>query len=583
MFTFLMSTIDSILIWAVAVAYIWIAPHTKVEESFSIQAIHDYLFLSRPVSKSTITNFINSLINNFNETQNIHFSWDHESFPGFVWVVRRTFISPFIISLIAYPFKLLNLFEDKFYYQILVRICLVTLFVYSYKKFHRAISIVFGSYVSKWLTLISLTQFHYLFYASRTLPNTFALICVQLIYSTWLLEQWNQFIILIAFTVLVIRFETIILFGCIILYEIFYTRKLSITRLLTIGIPSGILWLIITVPFDSYMWNRWTWPEGDGIWFNIVENRSHEWGTQPFFWYFYSVLPKFLLFSSIFATSPVFYRNKFAFVTFSFILLYSLLPHKELRFIIYTVPLLNLCVANRENTIFNRKMRDGLRRRPISSKHLDYTDNLELLKRKIDPTENEKSTFLLCKRFILKNLDKLITLIFILNFTVSFLMLYISSTNYPGGKCIRAINQQLRVDQRHNISHDSSTNAVYVSNLAAQSGFTRFLQLDDVYYGKAPQFEVNHFQSYSTIYLALETGEEQKYFTNCSLANGSKHQMTCQLNGTNGRTYKCDEQQNVTAFDRIDFKQLKVNYRTFLNVYKCIIVATVKSQTNRVE
>lgn len=162
-------------------------------------------------------------------------------------------------------------------------------------------------------------------------------------------------------------------------------------------------------------------------------------------------------------------------------------------------------------------------------------------------------------------------------------MLYISSTNYPGGKCIRAINQQLRVDQRHNISHDSSTNAVYVSNLAAQSGFTRFLQLDDVYYGKAPQFEVNHFQSYSTIYLALETGEEQKYFTNCSLANGSKHQMTCQLNGTNGRTYKCDEQQNVTAFDRIDFKQLKVNYRTFLNVYKCIIVATVKSQTNRVE
>jgi len=33
---------------------------------------------------------------------------------------------------------------------------------------------VFGARISSVLALVSLTQFHFLFYASRTLPNTFA-------------------------------------------------------------------------------------------------------------------------------------------------------------------------------------------------------------------------------------------------------------------------------------------------------------------------------------------------------------------------------------------------------------------------
>ena len=84
---------------------------------------------------------------------------------------------------------------------------------------------------------------------------------------------------------------------------------------------------------------------GDGILFNIVENKSHQWGTQPFLWYFYSVIPRLLLSSTIFAVAPLFYRNKYAFVGLAFALAYSVLPHKELRFIIYALPLLNLCAS----------------------------------------------------------------------------------------------------------------------------------------------------------------------------------------------------------------------------------------------
>lgn len=89
----------------------------------------------------------------------------------------------------------------------------------------------------------------------------------------------------------------------------------------------------------------WYYFTGDGILFNIVHNRSNEFGTQPFFWYFYSVLPRMLLSSTIFALVPSFYKNKYAFVGLLFVLIYSILPHKELRFVIYVLPLMNLCAS----------------------------------------------------------------------------------------------------------------------------------------------------------------------------------------------------------------------------------------------
>jgi alpha-1,6-mannosyltransferase len=154
------------------------------------------------------------------------------------------------------------------------------------------------------------------------------------------------------------------------------TGKASFPQLIVIGGISGILGLVTTVLIDSHLWGKWLWPEGVVLFFNAVENKSHLWGVMSWHWYFSSALPRSLLLTvllipvgclSISSTSLLqgnaFSRKSttsewLAFLSrclfsiqldrhvlsiflpaLGFVILYSFLPHKEVRFLIPALPL----------------------------------------------------------------------------------------------------------------------------------------------------------------------------------------------------------------------------------------------------
>nr|XP_039259343.1 probable Dol-P-Man:Man(7)GlcNAc(2)-PP-Dol alpha-1,6-mannosyltransferase [Styela clava] len=309
----------------VASHYIFNCPYTKVEESFNLQAIHDILIYKSNISR-----------------------YDHNDFPG---VVPRTFIGPLVVSILSSPFAIIvqSFGLDKIVLQYVVRHVLAFLVLYGLKRLQSAVKTLYGLQTAIYLAILNLSQFHVLFYASRPLPNTFALALVLHAFATWMNQKLKMFIWISAFVILVFRAELAILLG-LFLFVSFSMRHISIFTILKTAMPAGICALMTTLLIDSLFWNRRLWPEGEVLYFNAILNKSSQWGTLPFFWYFYSALPRLLLGSLILVPWGIRCSPQrslmLLFPAIGFVFLYSFLPHKELRFIIYTVPIFNVIAAN---------------------------------------------------------------------------------------------------------------------------------------------------------------------------------------------------------------------------------------------
>ncbi|VDQ05759.1 unnamed protein product [Trichobilharzia regenti] len=138
----------------------------------------------------------------------------------------------------------------------------VLLTILSLKTFANSVKKVFGKHVCARFLVICCSQFHFSFYASRTLPNSFANILV--LYSLGQLINGNQaaFLVSAGVSVLVFRSELILLFGPCLLYALF-TGRVSCSVLI-----------------DSYFWGRLIWPELEVFYFNTILNKSGQWGVS---------------------------------------------------------------------------------------------------------------------------------------------------------------------------------------------------------------------------------------------------------------------------------------------------------------
>ncbi|KAF1839949.1 glycosyltransferase family 22 protein [Cucurbitaria berberidis CBS 394.84] len=411
--------------------HLFVSPYTKVEESFNLQAIHDILIHGIPTE---------------NADQFLTSNYDHVSFPG---SVPRTFAGALLLSGLSRPW--VALLNSTTQLQLLVRGVLGLLNAFALIAFGRSVQRAFGTSAGIWYAMFQASQFHVVYYASRTLPNMFALVFSNLALRSLLNAYalpWNRqgvsrgyrlSLYLLTIAGIVFRSELAILVGTITLY-LFVTQRISITGVI---IPAGlgglIIGLLCTVPLDSFFWQSFPlWPEWTGFYYNTIQGRSADWGISPWHYYFANALPRLLLNPTTYLFCiPVAVLNAatrrrsldLLIPLLSFIGFYSLLPHKEWRFIIYVVPGLTAIAAVGASWIWTRRG----------------------------------------KSLIYSALSLVLAASVLVSFSVSTAILGMSSLNYPGGEALNVLHNGIRHPPKQHFD-------VYFDNLACQTGVTRFLE-----------------------------------------------------------------------------------------------------------
>jgi alpha-1,6-mannosyltransferase len=237
--------------------------------------------------------------------------------------------------------------------------------------------------------------------------------------------------------------------------------RISLRRIIPIGLSSALVALAVSVPLDSYLWQRPIWPELAGFYYNAIEGKSSNWGTSPYSYYFSTLLPglltplitTLLIPLSIMIPATRRLTSGLAEPSAIFLAIYSLQPHKESRFIIYIVPCLTAISAFSASYIWTRR-----------SKSLLYRLG-----------------------------SLLIAVSLVACFAASTFKLLISSLNYPGGEALSTLHGLLNQDPALiPTANGQGIVHIHMDVLSCMTGVSRFQQYPSVGLNSVGSIDAEH-------------------------------------------------------------------------------------------
>ena len=448
-------------------------PYTKVEESFTLQAVHD--ILSYGLGPEALTRY------------------DHQVFPG---AVPRSFVGPIVLAAVSYPFLLLSkaigLVETSADVQVVVRLCLASMNAVSIAFFCQqcfatapsagkhgpAIRLREQQLQGGLFLLITAVQFHFAFWAGRTIPNSISLpfVVTAMALVARNIEAGGKrparasrdaktALWLLTFSAVVLRLEivaTLLPVGLFILG----TGTMSTWDGFRTGIGSGAFSVLVTTMIDTYFWQdlkqrpasnpfeafarsllhvttqqdwRPLWPELHALLFNVVEGKSSDWGVSPWHAYITSLIPKLLAFTGPLVLLGILQLVRGRYTTTEararFLLLIaaahigtlSMLGHKEWRFAFYVLPALNFVATIGAGALLRKWQGEAM-----------------------------------------------LIVLLLLQIGLSWFTGYLSTINYPGGEAMKLLHEQLGCGAGAN---SGDRTVVHIDVLPAMTGVSLFQSL----------------------------------------------------------------------------------------------------------
>lgn len=95
---------------------------------------------------------------------------------------------------------------------------------YAWNHLRRSLQQLLGLHVTIFWTLITITQFHFIFYMSRPLPNILAMPFVLMAINYWLKRDTKKFVAFAGAAIIIFRAELAIFLGLFLIHDVFYGK-----------------------------------------------------------------------------------------------------------------------------------------------------------------------------------------------------------------------------------------------------------------------------------------------------------------------------------------------------------------------